>query len=172
MRVDSANGWQYFVATLLIVIGLVNVIQGMVALFTPEYYVVGSSEMLVMAYDSWGVLLGLWGAVLVVAGLAVLSGSTWARVFAIVLACLNALAQMAFVMAMPLWSMMAIAIDLLVIFGLTAGWPDRNRAEGGGTSPRTATDESVYRSGHRAAHEAPRPARSPEQTTEHGQTTG
>lgn len=31
----TANGWQYFVATLLIVIGCVNIVQGLVALFTP-----------------------------------------------------------------------------------------------------------------------------------------
>jgi len=155
MRAEAANGWQFFVATLLIVIGAINVIQGAVALFSPDFYVASGTDMLFLEYGSWGVLLGLWGAVLVLAGLAVLSRSTWARVFGIVLASLNALAQLAFVVAMPLWSMVAIAVDILVIYGLTAGWP---------TAPRS-DHQAVYRSGYRASHEAPRPTRSPEQHT-------
>ncbi|MFL1380005.1 DUF7144 family membrane protein [Nocardiopsis protaetiae] len=168
MRAESPNGWQFFAATLLIVIGSVNVIQGLVALFTPDYYMVGGTEMLVMGYGAWGVLLGLWGVVLMAAGLSLLSGSTWARVFAIVLASLNALAQLAFVVAMPVWSMVAIAIDILVIYGLTAGWPSRSAQE----DTMDPSERAAYKSGHRAAHEAPRPTRSPEQTTEHGQPTG
>ena len=165
MRAESPNGWQFFVATLMAVIGSVNIIQGLVALFTPDFYVVGDTEMLVMGYGSWGVLLGLWGVVLVVSGLSLLSGSTWARGFAIVLAALNALAQLAFVMAMPVWSMVAIAVDILVIYGLTAGWPIfSGQKDAGPPSGPGATDREIYRSGHRAAHEAPRPTRSPEQT--------
>ncbi|ADH66575.1 MULTISPECIES: DUF7144 family membrane protein [Nocardiopsis] len=160
MRTQAANGWQFFVATLLIVIGAVNVIQGLVALLTPEFYAVESTDVLLVGYTSWGVLLGLWGAVLIVAGLAVLSRSTWARGFALVLASVNAIAQLGFVMAMPLWSMVAIAVDLLVIYGLTAGWPDRERESG-----RTEHHEGAYQSGYNAAHAAPRPAQSPEGST-------
>jgi hypothetical protein len=169
MRGDSPNGWQFFAATLMIVIGSVNIIQGLVALFTPDFYMVGGTEMLVMGYGAWGTLLGLWGVVLVAAGLSLLSGSTWARVFCVVLAGLNALAQLAFVVAMPVWSMVAIAIDILVIYGLTAGWPSRAARE---DTMMDSAESAAYRSGHRAAHEAPRPTRSSEQTTEHGQPTG
>lgn len=163
----TANGWQFFVATLLIVIGCVNLIQGFVALFTPEFYVATTADMLVLGYGFWGILLVLWGGLLAVTGLAVVSGQTWARVLGIVLAAVNALAQLAFVMAMPVWSLVVIAIDVLVIYGLSAGWSS-SEARG---SRSAHEDESVYRSGYRAAHAAPRPARSPEQTSDRSETT-
>ncbi len=161
----QANGWQYFVSTLLIVTGAINLIQGLAAMFTPGFFVASESQMLVLEYGAWGVLLGLWGAVLVVAGLAVLSGRTWARVFSIVLAALNAIAQLAFLIAMPLWSVVVIAIDILVIYGLTAGWPAAIRGED--EEGRGGSTEAGYRAGYRAAHErpvaAPRPIRTPAQ---------
>lgn len=165
----QANGWQFFVATLLIVTGVINVIQGLAAMFTPEFFVATETQMLIMEYGAWGVLLGLWGAVLVVAGLAVLSGSTWARAFSIVLAALNAVAQLAFLIAMPLWSVVVIAIDILVIYGLTAGWPIAVSDEESERS-RDASYRAGYRAAHERPHAAPRPTSSPEQGRQ--QSTG
>ncbi|MCY9784938.1 hypothetical protein KIK06_13680 [Nocardiopsis sp. EMB25] len=169
MRTSSANGWQFFVATLMIVIGAINIVQGVVALVTPGFYAVTETGMLVWEYGAWGALLGIWGAVLVIAGLAVLSGSTWARVFGVVLAAINIIAQLAFLVAMPLWSVVAIAVNVLVIYGMTAGWPSAEEME-------PERQEAAYRSGYRAAHEAPRGAKSAQGSTEQSsgreQTTG
>ncbi|MBQ1080655.1 hypothetical protein [Nocardiopsis sp. B62] len=159
----QANGWQYFVATLLIVTGVINVIQGLAAIFTPGFFVATETQMLILEYGAWGVLLGLWGVVLVAAGLAVLSGSAWARVLAIVLSALNAVAQLAFLIAMPLWSVVVIAIDILVIYGLTAGWPI---TVGDDDSERSR--EASYQAGYRAAHDRPRAAPRPTSSPEHG----
>src|SRR5699024_12801510 len=72
------------------------------------------------------------------------------------------------VMAMPVWSAFVIAIDLLVIYGLSAGWSTAEAHH----KRASQEDEGVYRSGHRAAHTAPRQASSPEQSGERRQTTG
>jgi hypothetical protein len=154
----QANGWQYFASTLLIVTGAINVIQGLAAMFTPGFFIASEEQMLVLEYGAWGVLLGLWGLVLVVAGLAVLSGSTWTRFLSIVLASLNAIAQLVFLIAMPLWSVVVIALDVLVIYGLTAGWPPAIRGE----QDQEDSPGSVYRAGYLAAHERPTTAPRPE----------
>ncbi|MFE3460669.1 hypothetical protein ACFXKD_24255 [Nocardiopsis aegyptia] len=161
MRTGSPNGWQFFAATLLMMIGAVNIIQGLVALMTPNFYAVAGGELLFLEYGAWGLLLGGWGVVLVVAGAAILSGSMWARVFGIVLAAVNALAQLAFLVALPLWSVVAIAIELLVIYALTAGWPDREMAadrDEAAAGRMTDDQRAAYRSGRRAAHAKPEPA--------------
>ncbi|WP_150236521.1 DUF7144 family membrane protein [Nocardiopsis quinghaiensis] len=164
MRKQGADGWEFFVATLLLITGAVNVVQGMVSFFTPAFYTATGADVLFPEYASWGVLLGLWGVALMVAGLAVLSRSTWARSFALVLAALNAVAQLGFGTAVPWWSVVAIAVDIVVIYGLTAGWPSGESAGTEGSEEGGA----VYRSGYEASHAAPRPTRSPEQTTGRG----
>lgn len=153
----AANGWRYFVCTLLVVIGAVNVIQGLTAFLTPDFFLAPESRLLVLEYASWGLLFGALGVLMIAAGAAVLAGGTWARVLGIFLVSVDALAQLVFLIAMPLWSAIVIAIDILIVFGLTAGWPAAVR-ESGATA--------VYRAGYRAAHEkpaTPRPTPSPEQ---------
>ncbi|GAA1779609.1 MULTISPECIES: DUF7144 family membrane protein [Streptomonospora] len=144
MKRSRANGWGVFAATLLFVVGAVNIVQGLVAMLMPAYFVAAEDEMLVWDFAIWGLVLGVWGVVLVLAGLALLSGQTWARVFTVVVAAVNAFAQLAFIGSYPVWSLVAIAVDVLVIYAVTAGWPDRVTA-----------DEDAYAAGRADAERAP-----------------
>jgi hypothetical protein len=47
-------------------------------------------------------------------GVALLGGSMWARVLAVVIASINAVAQLLFMSANPAWALIAITFDLLV----------------------------------------------------------
>ncbi|PRX95668.1 DUF7144 family membrane protein [Allonocardiopsis opalescens] len=119
---ETPNGWAVFAATMMLVGGAFNIIHGAVALFAPSYFLVAENALLFLDFYRWGLLLGGWGVVMVLAGLALLSGRMWARVFAILLACLNAVAQLVFSSAYPLWTVAVIAVDIVVVYGLTAGW--------------------------------------------------
>lgn len=154
----AANGWRYFVCILLVVIGAVNLVQGLTAFLTPSFFLAPASRLLLFEYEGWGLLFGAWGVLMIAAGAAVLTGHTWARALGVFLASVNALAQLVFLIAMPLWSAIVIAIDILIVFGLTAAWP---------TAVRESGATAVYRAGYRAAQEkpatTPRPTTSPEQ---------
>ena len=56
--------------------------------------------------------------------LRVLSGREWARWVAILAVGLNAIAQLGFSVAFPLWTLLMIALDVIVIYGLAAGWDE------------------------------------------------
>ncbi|MBV2366272.1 hypothetical protein ACFPZ0_18370 [Streptomonospora nanhaiensis] len=129
MKRSRANGWGVFGATMLFVVGAVNIVQGLVGMFRPAYFLGAEGTLLVFNYLLWGLVLGIWGVVLVLAGLALLSGQMWARVFAVVLAAVNAVAQLAFITAHPWWSLVVIAVDLLIVYGMTVGWPDDRRRD-------------------------------------------
>ncbi|MEU4221836.1 hypothetical protein [Actinoplanes sp. NPDC026623] len=117
-----ATGWVGFVifgGIMLTMLGGFQIIEGLVALFNDEYFLVTSSGLvLTMDFTAWGWTHLLIGLVAVAAGIGVLSGQTWARVTGIVIAVLSALANMLFLAAYPVWSTIVIALDILVIYAL------------------------------------------------------
>ena len=68
----------------------------------------------------------IWGTLLVLAGLGLLSAQSWARWFAIVVVAFNFIAQLGFLgnSQTPLWSMTVIALNIIVLYALTARWSE------------------------------------------------
>ncbi|MFW5417830.1 hypothetical protein J0910_14560 [Nocardiopsis sp. CNT-189] len=147
------SGWRVFAACLLVFAGAANLVQGAVAGFVPEYYLAAEGQPLVSGYAVWGVLLAAWGAVLIAAGAAAAYGRMWARVLGVAAAGLNAVAQMLFLDAYPVWSVLVILADGVVVYGLTAGWSDGAAPAG----PVPEARREAYLAGHRDADQAPVP---------------
>lgn len=113
-------GWIVFAALMLVMLGIFHVMQGLVALFRDEVYVVGSDGLVVSVdYTSWGWTHVIGGAIAIVVGACLLAGQMWARVVAVVVAMLSAFANIMFLPAYPVWSMIMIAVDVLVIWAVT-----------------------------------------------------
>ena len=110
-------GWIAFAGYVLIIGGAFNVMDGIVALARSSYFVAGARYVF-SDLRTWGwIILGL-GIVEVLAGFSIFTGRQWARWFGIGIAALNALGQLMFAQAYPLWSLIIIGVDLLVIYGL------------------------------------------------------
>jgi hypothetical protein len=119
------SGWVLFAGTMLAAIGFINGIQGLAALLKDEVYVITDSGLLVTTdWTAWGWTLLIWGALLVLAGIGLFSGKSWARWFAVVVVFINLVAQFAWFPAYPLWSLVAIGLGVGVLWALTAGWKD------------------------------------------------
>lgn len=119
------TGWVLFAGFMLIAIGCINVIQGLVAILKHTVYVLPSSQLVVTTdYKTWGWVLLIWGVVMALAGFGLFSFRGWARWFAIVVVFINLIGQFAWFPAFPLWSMVAIALDIFVLFALTVRWQD------------------------------------------------
>ena len=119
------TGWVIFAGFVLIVVGCINAIQGLVAIFKHTVYVVPSSQLVVTTdYKAWGWTLLIWGIIMALAGLGLFSAKSWARWFAIFVVFVNLIGQFAWFPAFPLWSMVAIALDIFVLFALTVRWSD------------------------------------------------
>ena len=112
-------GWVWFGGMMLVLSGVFNIIDGLVALFRQDYYTIGPRGLLLFNLSGWGWVHLILGVILIVAGFGLFGGATWARAVAVVLASINAVAQLAFLPASPVWSTIVIAVDVLVIWAVT-----------------------------------------------------
>ena len=113
------TGWIVFASFMMIMVGAFQAIEGLVALFDDGWYHVTENGLLVdVDYTAWGWTHLLLGALLIIAGVGVLAGNTVARAVAVVLAGLSALVNLAFIEAYPIWAVLIITIDVLVIYAL------------------------------------------------------
>jgi hypothetical protein len=118
MRETGWLGWIWFAGIMMIVMGSFNAVEGLVALFRGEYYVVTEEQVLVFDLTAWGWITLLIGILVALAGGALMSGAAWARVVAVVLAVVNAVAQLMFVSVHPVWSTIVIALCVTVIWAV------------------------------------------------------
>jgi len=91
--------------------------DGLVALADSKFYVAGA-VFVWSDLRTWGWIVLALGVVQLLAGSAILRGRAWGRWFGIGVASLNAIGQMVFIPAYPWWSLLIIALDILVIYGL------------------------------------------------------
>ena len=114
-------GWVVFGGAMLILMGIFQVIEGLVAVFDDGFYLVRQSGLVVnVNYNTWGWAHVLIGIVGVLAGLGLLAGNMLARMVGVVIAMVSAVVNMAFVSAYPVWSLMLIALDVIVIYAIIA----------------------------------------------------
>ncbi len=112
-------GWIAFAAAIMLMLGCLHIFQGVVALFRDEVFVASENLVVNVDYTTWGVVHILGGALLVFAAFGVLSGKVWARTVGVLLALGSALANVAFLGAYPLWSLIMVALDIIIIMALT-----------------------------------------------------
>jgi hypothetical protein len=114
------TGWVVFASFMLFLLGGFQAVQGVVAIFHDDYYAVTENGLLVnVDYSVWGWVHLLLGLALVAAGAGLLAGNMVARIAAVALAGLSAILNLAFIEAQPIWSIIVIAIDVLVIYSVT-----------------------------------------------------
>jgi hypothetical protein len=114
------TGWVIFAGVMMILMGALHAIDGLVGIFKDQVYVVGANNQLIVSvdYTTWGWVHLIFGIIVLLAGFAVMAGATWARVVGIIVACLSVLLNIFFLAAFPLWSLIIIGIDILVIYAL------------------------------------------------------
>jgi hypothetical protein len=113
-------GWVAFASSMMVLLGIFQVIEGFVAILDDGYYRVAPSGLVVnIDYTAWGWTHLLLGLLIAASGVGLLSGNVAARTVAVVLAGLSALLNLVFMPAHPVWSIIVITLDVLVIYAVT-----------------------------------------------------
>jgi hypothetical protein len=113
-------GWIFFAAVLMIIAGTLNAIQGLVAIVNDEWVVWGNRANVYLDLTEWGWIHLIGGILVVLAGFGLLSGNVLARAVAVLLASLAIIANFLYIPAYPVWALTIIAINVFVIYALTA----------------------------------------------------
>jgi hypothetical protein len=121
-RASGPTGWAVFAGTVLAIVGAFNIIYGLAAIFRDEVVTTTGSHVIVWDVTKWGWILFIFGILQLLAGMALFAGSSWARWVAVVLAGLNAVGNVGFLTVQPIWTALIIALDIIVIYQLTARW--------------------------------------------------
>nr|BFE63463.1 hypothetical protein GCM10020063_079890 [Dactylosporangium thailandense] len=121
-RSSAWFGWIMFAGVLLAVIGVLNILEGLVALLRRQVTFIDGDSLVVVNLTGLGIVMIVFGALLLVCGAGLLMRNSVARVAAIVIVALHALSQIGWLGAYPVWSLLMITLDVIVLYALTVHW--------------------------------------------------
>jgi hypothetical protein len=117
------SGWAIggiiFAATIMILIGVFQIIAGLVAIIDDDFYVVGANYTYDIDTSAWGWIHLIIGIIVLLGGFGLIARKLWAVALAIGLAMLSAIANFFFIPYYPFWSLLMIALAVFVIWSLT-----------------------------------------------------
>ena len=116
----TAVGFMLFAAVMMMLIGVWQAIAGLAAVIENEFYIKTPNYFLELDVSTWGWIHLILGIIILLAGFGVLGGAVWARTVGVLLAGLSAISAFAFIPYHPVWSVVVIAVDVMVIWALTA----------------------------------------------------
>ncbi|BFV60711.1 hypothetical protein KCMC57_up59060 [Kitasatospora sp. CMC57] len=120
-RKHFATGWTVFAACMMIFGGTMAIFEGIGAIVNDERYVITGNYVYKFDVTGWGWLHLILGIVIVVAGFLLFTGAMWARILGVIAAGLNMITNFLWLPYYPFWAIVMIAIDIFIIWALTAG---------------------------------------------------
>jgi len=117
-------GWIGFAAVVMLVIATLDFFEGLIGVIRNNYYVIHGNQLIVFDTTTWGWIMMIWGVLLFLVGLALWAGAGWARWTTIFLVIVNILGQLSWLgaSAYPLWALVIISLNVVVLFALCARW--------------------------------------------------
>jgi hypothetical protein len=126
MNSRSMAGWIGFAGILMVILGGLSFFEGLIALIRDNYYVVTPSGFLLFDVTGWGWIMLLWGVIVVLVGLALLNGASWARWVSILFVSINVFGQLGFLGNTndTVWLLITLTLNIIVLYALIVRWHD------------------------------------------------
>jgi hypothetical protein len=112
-------GWVLFGGVMLLILGTVNVIDGIAAVSNSNFFV-GDAKFVFGSLNTWGWIVLIIGAAQILTAFGVFANSRAAAWAGVVFASLNAIAQLLFISSYPFLALALFSIDILVIYALVS----------------------------------------------------
>lgn len=115
--------WLRFGGIVMVILGVFGILEGITAL-VDRYYFLTTSNGTVFSINlaGWGWFHIIVSALVLIAGIALLGSEipTWARVVGVAFVSVNAVLNLLWLPAAPIWSIIVIVLDILILFALVA----------------------------------------------------
>ncbi len=115
-----AIGMTLVAAVLMMIGGVLDFFAGLAALIRGQFFVTLPNYAFSVSVHNWGWLHLIAGIVVFVTGAALLTDQLWARIVGVVVAGLSAILNFVMLPYQPLWAVIVIALDVLIIIALLA----------------------------------------------------
>jgi len=116
------TGWTVFAGMVLVLVGSLDALWGLAAVLNDQVLVVGGHGAIIADVTTWGWVHLILGSIMAITGLALFTGSSTARWFAVIFVTVNAISQIVWFPLAPLWAFLIIILDVTIIYQLTARW--------------------------------------------------
>jgi hypothetical protein len=113
-------GWIAFAGTMLIIVGALSTIFGLVAIINDDWVVFTNRNSVSIDLTTWGWIHLIVGIIVLLAGFGVFTGNVLARTVGVIVAAVSLIANFLWLPVYPIWSLIIITIDVLVIWALMA----------------------------------------------------
>lgn len=118
------TGWTVFAGVVLLIVGSLDALWGLAAILNDEVVVVGGHGVILADFTTWGWVHLILGSIVAISGLGLFAGMSAARWAAIFFVSINAVTQIVWFPAAPLWAFLMVILDVTIIYQLTARWED------------------------------------------------
>ncbi len=118
------SGWTVFAGALLLIVGSLDALWGLAGVLNSEIVVVGGHGVIWVDTTLWGWVHLFLGVIVAATGLMLFTGSPTARLLAVFFVGVNAIMQIVWFPAAPLWAFLIILLDVAIIYQLTARWEE------------------------------------------------
>ena len=112
----KGEGTVLFAATLFLVLGIFNVIDGIVALVGDDHF--SERDLFFANLTFWGIVMLALGAFQLLTANLIFKRSANGQVAGIALCCFSLIAQLFFIPVFPIWSIIIMTLDVIIIWGL------------------------------------------------------
>ena len=125
----AAAGWITFAGVIMITVGIFQSAAGLMAIVEDEIFVKTPDYLFKFDTTTWGWIHLVIGLIVLASGFGVFSGNVLARTVGVFIALLSAVAAFLWLPWYPIWAVLIIAIDMAVIWALTAHGRDNAVAQ-------------------------------------------
>lgn len=123
-RERESSDWAIFAGIVLVIVGTLDALWGLAAILENKNVIVGGNGVIISNAKTWGWVYLILGSLVALTGVGLFARSEAARWAAVFFVSLNAIMQIVWFPAAPLWAFLIIGLDVLILYGLTAGWDE------------------------------------------------